>query len=196
MIGLYILVVGGIYFLLAVFVTFWLASRPKKTIHQVIVYIFVASVFVLIPTADVIVGKIYFRYLCNTQSGQFVYKTVEVGDEYFLKSGELDKSKFGKDPSGYAIAEGGEFNIENIRAKFDMPFSAITTSQSDLFHITKWTYFIKRKNNSELLSESISFLYKGGWVENIYNMGAGRRCPDWGNGSLTSLMQATFRIKE
>ena len=56
MIGLYILVVGSIYFLLAIFITFWLASRLKKTIHQIIVFTFVATVFVLIPTWDIIRG--------------------------------------------------------------------------------------------------------------------------------------------
>ncbi|MCH8079705.1 MAG: hypothetical protein IIA06_08005 [Proteobacteria bacterium] len=188
MVGLIVLVVCIIYISIALFSIYKVKGIKKKSI--------VLLVFILIPTADVIVGKIYFRYLCNTQSGQFVYKAVELEDEYYFEAGEVDVTKHGRYPNIYAIAKGGEVNIVKARVDFDMPFSAITTNQSDLFHITKWAYYIKQKDTGELLSESIAFLYKGGWVENIYNVGGGRRCPDWGNGSLTSLMQATFTIKE
>lgn len=188
MVGLIALVVFGIYIGIALFCIKKVKGKKQK--------IFVSLIFILIPTADVIAGQIYFSYLCNTEAGQFVYKTVEVGDDYFLKTGEIDESRRGVYPDTYAIAKGGEINIRKIREKFDMPIGAEKSHLSDLFHITQWKYYIKIKNTDELLSESIAFNYKGGWVENIYNMSSGKLCPSRGLFNSKSLMQATFKLKK
>mgnify|MGYP000641592719 CR=1 FL=1 len=43
---------------------------------------------ILIPTWDIPIGRINYNNLCDKQAGQFIYKQVALGDEYFLKQGE------------------------------------------------------------------------------------------------------------
>lgn len=124
-------------------------------------------IFILIPTADVIASRIYFIHLCNNYSGQFIYKIVEVSKEYLLNSGEINKHRRGDGPGGYAIAKGGEINQEKLRERYDFPLSKKEDYPS-IFRIAKRTRTIRDKQTGEILSESISFLYYGGWVVNIY----------------------------
>lgn len=162
MVGLIVLVIIITYFSIALFFIYKVKGLKKK--------VFVSLIFILIPTADDIVGHVYFSYLCNTQAGQFVYKRVEVGDEYLLRPGEIDKSRRGESPDGFAIAKGGEINKEKLRERYDFPFSKKETF-SKIFHIYKRERIISDKINNNILSKSTSFLYGGGWVVNIYPVG-------------------------
>lgn len=83
MIGL--MVIGGIilYLFIAYKVTFYIANKTKKKRYWIGSILF----FILLPTWDVIIGKIYFNYLCENQAGLKVYKSVEV-------DGYLDESSY------------------------------------------------------------------------------------------------------
>jgi hypothetical protein len=169
MVGLIILTVLFVYAAITLITVIKVEGTKKKVIALLI--------FILIPTADVIVGNIYFSYLCHTQSGQFIYKKVELEDEYFLKSGDIDKSKHGNNPVGYAIAKGGEINKEMLRERYDFPFNKKETL-SKILHIYKRERIIIDKTNNNILSKSISFIYGGGWVVNIYPVGTPCYCED------------------
>ncbi len=51
----------------------------------------VGVIFVLMPTRDDIAGRIYIKYLCETESGVYVYRTVELPADYWDADG---KAKF------------------------------------------------------------------------------------------------------
>ena len=159
MVGLTVVVVVVLYVSIALFAIVMVKGWEKKTIVLVI--------FILIPTADVIAGRIYFKYLCNTRSGQFIYTTVEIGEEYLYQPGEMMKHKLDEAGNQYAIAEGGETNREKLRERYDLPFSK-KESYSRIFHIEKRERIIKDQIKTDILSKSISFLYGGGWVINLY----------------------------
>src|SRR5436309_15436428 len=104
----------GFGILLGLIAYFFLAKAvakavEKKTGNKKARYITI-TIFVLIPTWDIVPGWLYFAYLCNTEGGQKIYKTVEVGPQYFLKLGERDRSKSNVPP-----ALGGEINWAKLR---------------------------------------------------------------------------------
>jgi len=166
MIGLYILVVGSIYFLLAIFITFWLASRLKKTIHQIIVFTFVATVFVLIPTWDIIPGRLYFSHLCETEGGLKIYKQVELPAEYWDENG---KPKF--------IKDNGDVDKGTLDIFFD--FIVEKKMVSDVFHIQLVNFIIKEKKSKTHVGIYSSFGYFGGWLVNNSGIHVrGESCPD------------------
>ena len=169
MVGLIIVVVFLSYIGIASLLLYLLKGVRKKLVALVI--------FLLIPTADVMVGRVYFAYLCNTQSGQFIYKTVAVGEEDLYKPGEINKYQRGDGPGGYAFAKGGEINQERLRERYDFPFGK-TMPISSLFHIYKHTRTITDKASQETLGKSVSFLYGGGWVFNIYPLGEPGYCEE------------------
>lgn len=185
MVGLIALVVIGLYIVVAYFCIRKAKGRKGKAI--------VASIFILLPAADVIAGRIYFTYLCNTQSGQFIYKTVELEDDYFLKKGEIDKSRFGDHQSGYTVAKGGEINKIKLSELYD--FKDVYKVYSKTFHIFKREKIIKNKKSNEILSKFISFRYRGGWVENIYNMSSGIACPSNKSSMHAQLIKNSFKEK-
>src|SRR5437773_872909 len=111
----------GFGILLGVIAYFFLANGvakavEKKTGNNKPRYITI-TIFVLIPTWDIIPGWLYFAYLCNTAGGQKIYKTVELSHEYFLKAGEPDRSQ----RSGHgdiAKAVGGELKRDKIHERY------------------------------------------------------------------------------
>lgn len=167
MVGLFILIGLAVYIGLAYFCVTKTKSKRGKII--------VTLVFILVPTADVIVGRLYFAYLCHTQAGQFIYKTIEVGDDYIYKPGEMMKHKLDETGEKLAIAEGGEINRKELRKRYDFSLSK-KEGYSKIFHIAKRQRVIEDKESEEVLSKSISFLYYGGWVENLYPYGNPRYC--------------------
>lgn len=82
MIGLMIIFIILLYLYLAYKVVKYVASKTEKNIYWILAALF----FFLLPTWDVIIGKIYFHNLCQTRGGLKVY-------EYIQANGFLDKSK-------------------------------------------------------------------------------------------------------
>lgn len=169
MVGLIIIVVVLLYLTIASAVITKVEGRRKKLIAF--------AVFLLIPLADMIVGQLYFRYLCSTYSGQFVYKTVELSDEYILKPGEIDKYGRGSAPGGYATAKGGEINRVKLRDRYDLSLFERDT-YSRLLNITRIRSGIRDKTSGRLLSEAVSFNHRWGWIFNIYPHGPITYCSD------------------
>ena len=71
-----------------IFLTFFIVERIEPKAAKIIVLI----IMILIPTWDVIAGKIYFRHLCKTEGGLKVYKKIKA-DGFLNTSIKADISK-------------------------------------------------------------------------------------------------------
>ena len=110
------------------------------------------GLFVLIfmlPLADEIVGRLYFNYLCDTQTGIKVYQTVELPAEYWNEDG---KPKFYDEMNGNFLLDG--YGVEYKTGSF-----------SSLFHIDNAGYSRVDKRSGKLLGETTEFRYWGGWMK-------------------------------
>jgi len=190
MVGLIVLVVIALYFILALSAVIIVAVKVKGWKWP----IFTLLVFILIPTADVIVGNIYFKSVCNKHSGTFVYKRVGIGDEYYLQPDEEDISRWITKLDFLTKDNGQKINREKFSQRYLFEFNMPETYSKKL-NISKRVKPIIDRNTNETLSEIIKFSYGGGWVENIYKVtGSGRSCPK-GKPSLLMLAQKTFYIE-
>jgi len=173
MVGLTVLVVITLYFILALSTVILVAVKCKGWKWQIITLL----VFILIPTADVIVGNIYFKYVCNQHSGVFVHKKVGIGDEYYLQPGEEDSSRWIFKLDFLTKENGQKVDRDKFRQDYDFIIGKAET-YSKYLHIYRQELTIIDKNLNEVLSKYIKFSYGGGWVENIYKVtGSGRGCP-------------------
>lgn len=67
----------GLSILLAVVAYVWLARVVTRRIENRAARYTVIAIFILVPTWDVIPGKLYFNHLCENEAGLKIYKTVE-----------------------------------------------------------------------------------------------------------------------
>ena len=98
----------------------------------------------LLPFGDEIAGRIYLSYLCTTEAGVKVYKTVELPAEYWdeqgrakfvMANGDLDKTSLGNRFEGRLVSE---------------PYS------TSLIKIDRRRWQFKDNNTNELLGEDIT----------------------------------------
>lgn len=104
------------------------------------------TVFVLIPTWDIIPGQLYHQYLCKTEGGIQIFKTVEVDRTYFLPDGQPDEEK--------------------LR---DLLEEQIITDRrfSKMFHITKDQISIFDRQSGVPIGVAVDFWYYGGWFKKM-----------------------------
>ena len=139
MIAFSLLVALVVYVLLA---KFTVKVVGRYTDSKVAKY-FIIAIFVLIPTWDIIPGRLYFNQLCETEAGTEVFKTVEVEQSYFLPDGRVDEKKL----SNHYVQPD----------KDDRGFSK-------LFHIARFESAIQDKQTGEILGRATSFSHFGGWL--------------------------------
>ena len=188
MIGL--MVIGGIilYLFIAYKVTFYIANKTKQKRYWIGIFLF----FILLPTWDVIIGKIYFNYLCENQAGLKVYKSVEV-DGYFRK-GEiyLGKASLEKE-NNFKYKEGSKYFVSGIYKNKTMIQHLDLTNNSQIIELLnepeseyefiynekskplEWIPIIKNRavvkhiKTDEVLGEDIGFIYFGSWISILLN---------------------------
>ncbi|MDP2199090.1 MAG: hypothetical protein Q8K01_10940 [Sulfurimicrobium sp.] len=160
-----------VYLAIAVITARWLWRFFKRRAAKWAVVLGVLLAFFLIPTGDVIIGNYYFAHLCEKEGGANIYKTVELGDEFFLKPGEIDVNTAGRLP-----AKGGELNIKKIKTGY-----SITTDSrlvSNTLHIEKHITTISDPQSGQVLATDTQFFHFGGWLENNIRMDVhGDSCP-------------------
>src|SRR5215217_7496961 len=86
---MWVLVVCALYIWLALFV----ARRIGRHRNTVLMKVLTLLMFALIPTWDILPGQLYFHYLCETEAGVKVFKTVEMDRSYFNSDGNPDEKK-------------------------------------------------------------------------------------------------------
>ena len=148
------------------------------------------GVFLLLfalPFGDEIAGRIYFGYLCEAEGGPKIYKTVEIGKEYFLLPGEIDTNTAGRLP-----AKGGELNLNKLKEKFSFTMDSIKISR--LFRIERDVKIIKDTQSGETLGSDTHFLYFGGWLVNSTSPHvSGKSCPERTDDYFNQFYRAIFK---
>lgn len=174
MIGLIMLVVLVVYLLVTIAVTRWIVRIPKRASRKLIVGLVSLAVFALIPTWDMILGRMYFNRLCETEVGVQVYETVELDPKYFQKYAEPNffSSKspnyFFKDHSLDEFFLENRYVIERERNR----------QHSELFNIAKRSYFVIDRKTDQTLGSETYFVYFGGWLVNKTGLVVtGETCP-------------------
>jgi hypothetical protein len=152
MFGLVAIVVLYCYVRLAIWLAKWIAGKCESSKAKWIVRIAVTSVFVLIPTGDVIVGRIYLNHLCSTETGVKIYQTVELPAEYWDEQG---RPKF--------FAANGFVDMKLLPNRYqwhnlDEPYV------DSVIKIEKWRWQLMDKETKNILGERITYMRHFGWL--------------------------------
>lgn len=137
----------GLLTLLAIVIYVWLARLVAKRIKNRIAKYAVIALLVLIPTWDIIPGKLYFNHLCENEAGVKVYQTVELPAEHWDGQG---KAKF------YVDWDARWGKIYPLRYK--------PGARSSFFYIDNAGYEFVEAQSGQILGETIDFRYWGGWI--------------------------------
>lgn len=114
------------------------------------------AVFVLLPTWDIIPGRLYFQHLCQTEAGIRVFRTVEVDQSFFRPDGTPDENKLSR--------------------KY-VQTSSFERSFSKRFNIAKTEGVLQELETGDKLGISTDFFYHGGWLMAVITPGgAGTSC--------------------
>lgn len=187
MITLMILGALALYLAIAFFVTKLLVRLGETKGTRWSIGVISALVFFLLPTWDEIAGRIYFNNLCNTVGGQQIIKTVELGNEFFLKPGEIDVNIAGRLP-----AKGGELNHEKLKEKFSIVTSSGSISKQ--FRIEKDVRVVKNLQTGELLATDTRLFYFKGWLLNSTGLHvSGEICPERTNQYYREFYASIFK---
>ena len=178
MIALALLIALALYVLLA-----WVVVRMVGWLSRICVFTTATTkalqtvcvaFFVLLPTWDIIPGRLYFNYLCETEAGVKVIKVIELDRSYFKLDGQPDEKRLG---ALYAQT-----------TKFDRKFSAI-------FNIARTETTVFENQTNDVIALGKNFSHHGGWlIEFILPDASGTSCsayPYFGMHSIT--LQQTFR---
>lgn len=184
----------GLSILLAVVSYVWLARFVARRIENRAAKYTVIAIFILIPTWDVIPGKLYFNHLCETQGGEKIYKTVSGVDGFFY-DGYAYKEWFAP-PYSYKYVEtrinddmrtddydprkargillhyfeNGEMldkEMHRIASRYYVRQDVYPRTLSWIVKIKIWDVHIYDLVSGDALATSTEYLYAGGWVNRI-----------------------------
>lgn len=186
--GLGVLIVIGVYLAIAYKVVTTITSKKAK--YAVMVF------FVLLPTADALVGRLYLRHLCATEGGLKVYRVVENVEGFLLQDG-TDGHWIKQ--YGFRFVEGkrrepgivdrfervnDEIKIESkVLPKSEYRFRFVRGQDEDIFYRNQATVDVIR--TGEVLATYTSYYFLGGWAERFLagfsdaGPGTEARCEVW-----------------
>lgn len=138
----------------------------------------------LIPTWDVILGRVYFQALCKKHSGARIYEQVVLPAEYWREDG----SPIFLDEIGNQVTSALDEKYQMRRGAAERPARP--------FRIRSRQYRIIELGSGRLLGTHTIYSYGGGW---IVNSGIGRarvvRCPAE-KGYTANLLKQVFVKRE
>ncbi len=165
MIAIMTLVVLVVYLSFVIAVSKWVYKKPDTVSSKWLASIGTAMFLLFVPMADNIVGEVYFRYLCATQSGIHVYQTVELGPKYF--KGDGTPIFYDRNKGLYEMSMGGRY----------FGSSEAETISKTLNVKIIIDRIVDAENNSTLGS-IIYFAHFGGWLVNSTGLHVnGSMCP-------------------
>jgi hypothetical protein len=155
-------------------------------------------IIALIPTWDIILGRIILSRHCSSSGGIKIYKEVALGDKYFTTDG---RPKYLEQDS-YVVTNGRGESVsrtswavddEVFRGRYDLQ----TTTETVVSHPVKIEIMVSRlveNASGELLAERTVFRYFGGWFANA-SVGHPQviECPDGDGASLPAMYSTVFR---
>ena len=191
MIGLSILAVLIIYIALAHFIIKRLKNKKLKYL--------VIAVFILIPTGDYLLGRIYLQLWCATEGGLMIYETVDNVEgflsEYGVKSADLNyfkklKYKYLEQIKKEDIGKGWENIIYIAPDEMGIPRVSypgylrsryiLTMTEARLpFGFFKQQYRIEEIASGKVLATATNLSFQGGWIKESLGMigGPSIKCP-------------------
>ncbi len=144
-------------------VSLWIAVKVAKRFKSAAVrltggvIIFLALFF--LPFADELAGRIYFNYLCSTEAGIKVYRTVELPAEYWDEQGRAIFRVYEGDGHKAMFLMGGS-KFEDARFEYSM----FVEPYSSLFHIDRTGFRLRNRETGKTLGEVLYFRYWHGWI--------------------------------
>jgi hypothetical protein len=180
--GLLVLSIGPLALLALLLVgilVVWIAVRTQATPPRKWAAAIAAGVTVtLIPTWDVIAGRLYFRYLCAADAGVRIYKSVELRPEDYAV-------QFPANPAVYRrlqISERYPYRLDSVE---DLPGPA---------KIKMIRQSVIDAKTGDVLGDITEYSYGGGWFENAisFHGAGGGHCASDGN-NFKMFLERIFR---
>lgn len=168
--GLAVLVIIVAYIAIAFMVVRAIKSKGWK--------IAISLVFLLLPTADALVGRLFLKYVCATEGGLQVAKAVE-GVEGFYDDTKRPLPEWIV-KHGYQYVEGKDLDGELMRLergpndgvverKAIRPRSKYRLERSSerSAGFTRSEYRVRETATNDVLARYVNISYAGGWVERL-----------------------------
>lgn len=170
MIGLFFLFILVVYIAAAIFTAKRLQSKAAK-------YIAIA-IYALIPTWDILPGYIYFRYLCETEGGNKIYRSVDDVEGFFSTGYPLGNREDAFTKYGYKTMERGNQQLGFYRywlgqdgrvheEKIKEPVSRYALREEKKlrpWNVQQNDYVIFDIKTNEIVAKSTLFKYIGSWI--------------------------------
>ena len=166
--GLLIFILGALYI--------WGAAKAVGLVEMGWAKTLLILVFVLIPTADAIYGRIKLHQMCEAEGGLHIYRVVEGVEGFDEASRPYDEWVL---KYGYRFVEGDEADGKKSRLSL-RPDGKVVLAQ-DVTPIAEYIYerdkgdssdvfdrsgsHIRAKSTGEILSRYVNISYAGGWFE-------------------------------
>lgn len=168
----------GLSILLAVVLYVWLARFVARRVENRAAKYAVIALFILIPTWDVIPGKLYFNHLCENEAGLKIYKTEEGVEGYRVYPNASGLGREALEKYGYKYEErgsGNEFARYSLDANGKVIKQKITESMARyavgggdwvrlLFGVKKIETFIFDQQTKERLAVDKTFSSSQSWL--------------------------------
>lgn len=136
------------------------ATKRAKRMWAILVPI----IMVLIPAGDVIAGRAVFSYLCETQAGTRIFRTVTLEPEFLHPDGRL---KWHMVPGQAGIYLGERYRrFPSTERVMSWP------------RVERWRAEIRDLATGDVLGEWTTFSYWGGWLYHLLpGHHSGESCP-------------------
>lgn len=181
MIAIAVIVALAVYVWVATKATRWLARRPSTSSSKWLITLFSAGVFISLPIGDEIAGYIYFRHLCETEGGVRVYKTVELGPEYWNPDGSSKFITVEAEREGKILVPGYSWESQWTR-DFDKAFN-----------LAKQRYSVVEVSTGNEIASKTFFVNFHGWLINhSFAHVTGDRCPSQDTPTYRGLLERVF----
>ena len=185
MAGLFVFAVLGLYI--------WFANKALRGVASKRGKAVVILIFVLIPTADAIYGRVKLQHLCRSDGGVKVYKVVENVDGLY---DEMGRREFWVKVFGFKFAEtwAGDGLVDRLSRQPDGALVEEKKVQSESIYRFRYVrgslkdvymrdaYVVDTRDGSTILGEIVSYNFAGGWAERaiaalVAQRGSADHCP-------------------
>lgn len=181
MIAISVIVALVIYVWIAVKVTRWLVSLPGISGARWLITLSSVVIFILLPIWDEIAGRIYFRHLCETEGGIKVYKTVELGPEYWNPDGSGKFITIEAERDGKLLVPDYSW-----KSQWNRDFNKV-------LNIAKQQYSVVEVSTGTEMASRTFFVNFHGWsINHSFAHVTGDRCPSLDAPTYRELLERVF----
>jgi hypothetical protein len=176
--GIAILLIVALYLVAAIFVVRAVKGQRARIAATIVV--------ILIPTADAILGRLYLKYLCETQGGAKVYRVVENVEGFrwhgAIVTHDSDENRkrfldlYGLPSIESAIKKDGtvdRISLRDGKLTREQGVSPIAKYQSRFLSsdygiaYVKNQFLVETTDTNEVIGTHTQFIFDGGWAEQL-----------------------------